>query len=102
MAKEKKISTTVVRVKRDTLKKIEQMKFDGEKSAEYLERIVDTFEKMVDSPNYYIVDDSESLSYKVFTDIADARGAAIVDAVKYKSTPKYPKIAVVVGVDDGE
>ncbi len=99
MAKEKKLSTTVVRVKHTTLAKIEKMKKNKEKSADYLERIVDLFEKMVDSPNLYI---TEGDQMQVFTDIADARGAAIIQAVRSKTTPKMPKVAVIVGSDTGE
>lgn len=58
---------------------------------EVLERVLDTAEQVITGKVKYAT--------KLFDDLADARGEAIIHAVKTKSIPEMPQIVVVVGED---
>lgn len=58
---------------------------------EFLVDCLNAYEMVKDSEVFYATD--------LFTDLAEARGAAIVKAVRAKEAPKAPKKVVIVGED---
>ncbi len=60
-----------------------------------MEMMLDSMEKIQHSEMVYIV---RNVAYR---EISDARGQAILEAVKKKEIPEWPEIAIIVGYDDG-
>lgn len=60
-----------------------------------MEELLDSMESISGSEPRYLV------GGQVFTDVAEARGEAILTAVREKAIPQWPKIAVIVGEDSG-
>lgn len=60
-----------------------------------VEMMLDSLHQIQNSEMIYIVGD------KVYREISDARGQAIMDAVKSKEVPSWPEIAIIIGSDDG-
>ncbi len=67
---------------------------DGESKAslnEVLATLLDTYKSLADSPVLY--------ANKLYTDVAEARGEAIMEAVKNATVPKMPMIVAIIGND---
>jgi hypothetical protein len=84
----------VIRISRDNHKRLKAL-LGGGTINELMEKLLDSMESVSDGELIYVVGN------QTFKDIAEARGEAIVRAVKDKSIPMWPKVAVVVGSDEG-
>ena len=62
---------------------------------QFMSELLSVAKLLITGNELYRVDD------KVFSDIAEARGASIINAVKRGTTPSMPQIPVRVGTDDG-
>jgi hypothetical protein len=60
---------------------------------EILSKLLDAAEKLDDSKVMY--------APLLYDDVAEARGEAILWAVKHKQVPTLPKVVVIVGEDNG-
>lgn len=60
-----------------------------------LEEMLDSMETLTNGEVLYLVED------KIFNDLTEARGECILNAVKKKEIPEWPKIVVVIGHDGG-
>lgn len=62
---------------------------------EITEKMLDALDQVSNGEVVYLAGD------KFFDDLADARGEAIMEAVKNGEVPSWPKIAIVVRSDSG-
>ena len=92
----------VVRISEKNYTKIKDMMSAVEKDSgkkptlnEITEKMLGAMDALVNGEVFYLV------GADVFEDLADARGEAIMQAVKDKRPPVWPKILVGVGDDQG-
>lgn len=98
---DKKSKGVVIRISRANHNRIKNLlEFDSEKNRrltinEMLEKLLDITERVGEGHMLYVV------GTKAYMDLAEARGEAIMDAVKEKQIPTFPKVAVIIGEDQG-
>lgn len=92
----------VIRISKDNHKRLKKLmnastndKGKHPTTNELMEKLLDTMETIENGKMLFIVDDM------VFDKVSVARGEAIKRAVKIKEVPVWPKVAVVVGEDNG-
>lgn len=86
----------VIRISDENHKRLKSIYGELEMTTnQVVERMLDTAELVRDGDMVYLVDD------KCFQDISEARGESIMIAVKNKDVPSWPKVAVIVGSDNG-
>lgn len=92
-----KAKDAVIRISAENHKRLKELMAagDGKKSTlnELMEKLLDSMDTVQSGEMVYIVGAS------AFDDLAEARGEAIVQAVKMKDIPLFPKIAVILGED---
>lgn len=100
MSKKKK--DAVVRVSADNYARIKEMidAVHGDEGArptlnEIVTKLLDTMDKFADATIVY------GANSKLFYDLAEARGEAILSAVKDNRPPEWPHILLWVGNDNG-
>lgn len=82
----------VVRIRRETRERIRQLAHDKEQLDQTLNRLLDAAEKLSESEIVYTTE--------IFADVADARGAAILKAVRNKDVPEMPYAIVIISKDE--
>lgn len=82
----------VIRIKTNTYDRIREIAIDATYD-EVVSKALDLLEMLKHQRPVYAVAD------KLFTDLATARGEAIMNAAKYGSTPHMPAIFIKIGED---
>lgn len=86
---------SVIRVNAEIRKRIEKLRedFNGKKLTmnEMMEKVLDVAEQFQGAKLHY--------TNELFSDVTEARGDAVIKAVRSKSVLKLPRIVVVVGED---
>lgn len=85
----------VIRVPTPVYDRLTQLR-SGRTYAEVLGTLLELFDRMQSEPVKYAVKD------KLFDDLAEARGAAIVEAIRNHTTPDLPLIMWALAQDTGE
>lgn len=92
----------VVRFSRDNHKRLKALishfSKDQDRPAtmnDVMNRVLDTVYQVIEGEMKYVVGQT------VYDDVAEARGEAIMQAVKDKEMPQWPKVIVVLGEDKG-
>jgi hypothetical protein len=88
----------VIRISKSNHKRLKELLSTGEGRFtinDLMQKLLDTMESVQDGQLIYLVND------RTFDDLAEARGEAIMRAVKSKEIPSWPKVAVVIGEDTG-
>lgn len=99
---------SIVRISKANYKKLQALMLDlkeeswdgkiaGRKPTlnQMMEKLLDSMDTVKSGEIYYLV------AGKAFADVSVARGEAIMEAVKSKSIPMWPSVAVVIGEDSG-
>lgn len=88
------MSDSVVRIRKAYVAKIKELAPKGSfnDKMKLLLEMVDAFQ---DGETVYLAEG------KVFKDLADARGEAIVGSVRRQDVPSMPKVAIILGDDPG-
>lgn len=96
-APKKESLNNIMKLKKPIHKRLKKAKdARGTTYNELVDSLLDTLEVLEQQDPLFIV------GKQVYTDVADARGVAIMQAVKEKREPQMPEIAYVLGRDDGK
>lgn len=90
----KQAKSRIMRVNAKTYDLVKELK--GERTySDFITQTVAAFQQLGEAEEFYRVGD------RVYTDLAEARGEALMEAVKAGQAPELPEILIAVGQDAG-